>query len=185
MIDDVVLLKARSELARLNGELRELHLEEERCKLKRSRLEGDKARVQALVDLCELTQRLAKKPQEQISPSFHLEDCHGAKLVIVDKPPAPPVGASKPARRKHKPDGLPTITEMVTVVLREIPGLRAPEIADTIRKRWWPSLDTATIRSLVWRMVRSGHLTQQDGRYALTGAGHRQNGSGHDVSVAK
>jgi hypothetical protein len=100
----------------------------------------------------------------------------------MPRPPAPVV--EKPtARRKHKPDGLPTIAEMVTAVLKQTSGLRAPEIADAIRKRWWPNLDTATIRSLVWRMVRSGHLTQQDDHYALNGTGHRQTGSGHDVSV--
>jgi hypothetical protein len=38
MLTDVVLLKARLELTRLNGELHALHLEEERAKLKRSRL---------------------------------------------------------------------------------------------------------------------------------------------------
>jgi hypothetical protein len=46
----------------------------------------DKARIQSLVDLSELAQRLAGKPPERVEPSFRLEDCHGAKLVIVDKP---------------------------------------------------------------------------------------------------
>ena len=82
-------------------------------------------------------------------------------------------------RRKHKPDGLPTIATMITAVLKETSGLRAPEIADTIRKRWWPNLGTATIRSLAWRMVRSGHLTQQDGHYRIKGAGHNGNHDGN------
>jgi len=52
MLDTAILVKARSELGRLNNELHALHLEEERAKVKRSRLEADKARVQVLVDMC-------------------------------------------------------------------------------------------------------------------------------------
>jgi hypothetical protein len=58
MISTETLRKAHLEITRLNRELHALHLEEERCKLKRSRLESDKARVQSLVDLCELAQIL-------------------------------------------------------------------------------------------------------------------------------
>jgi hypothetical protein len=82
-------------------------------------------------------------------------------------------------RRKRKPAGLPTIAAMVEAILRETPGLRAPEIAAAIRKRWWPDLNTAAIRSLAWRMVRSGHLTQQDGHYRIKGAGHNGNHDGN------
>jgi hypothetical protein len=72
---------------------------------------------------------------------------------------------------------------MITAVLKETPNLRPPEIADFIRKWWWPDLPTPTVSTTAWRMVRSGHLTQQDGRYALKETGHRQNGSGHGVIV--
>jgi hypothetical protein len=98
----------------------------------------------------------------------------------LPNPPASPVDA----RRKHKPAGLPSIATMIAAVLKETPNLRPPEIADFIRKQWWPDLQTPVISTTVWRMVRSGHLSQQDGRYALNGTSHRQNGSGHDVSVA-
>jgi hypothetical protein len=101
-----------------------------------------------------------------------------AELRSLPRPPAHPVDA----RRKHKPDGLPSIAAMITAVLKETPGLRPPEIADFIRQKWWPDLQTPTVSTTAWRMVRSGHLTQQDGRYALNGTGPRQNGSGHDVS---
>jgi hypothetical protein len=94
-----------------------------------------------------------------------------------------PVHTPVDARRKHKPDGLPSVAAMITAVLKETPNLRPPEIADLIRKQWWPDLPTPTVSTTVWRMVRSGHLTQQDGRYALNGTGHRRNGSGHNVSV--
>lgn len=102
---------------------------------------------------------------------------------VSQLPPNPPAHPAD-ARRKHKPDGLPSITAMITAVLRETPGLRAPEIADFIRKQWWPDLQTPTISTTAWRMLQAGHLVQQDGHYALNGTSHRQNGSGHTVSVA-
>lgn len=129
-------------------------------------------------------------------------------LVLSVQPPAVPAAAPMPpcrvvmqmptpactaqggaverptGRRKHKPDGLPTIAAMITATLKETPGLRPAEIADVIRKKWWPDLQTPTISTTAWRMVRSGHLTQQDGRYSISGTGPRQNGSGHDVPVA-
>lgn len=167
MIDTEILLKARSELSRLNGELRELHLEEERCKLKRSRLEGEKTCVQALVDFCELAQRLVQKPSEPANPSFHIEDCHGAKLVIVDKP----IGAAAPApdpRQKHKPAGLPTMAEMVLAVLeREIEGLRPCDIAKAVRQSYWPGAPSAEVGATAWRLAGRGRLERVSGRYKL------------------
>jgi hypothetical protein len=108
--------------------------------------------------------------------------------VVLQTPAPGNVPQPNPAslvdrRRKHKPDGLPSITAMIAAVLKETPGLRPSEIADFIRKQWWPDLQTPTISTTAWRMVRSGHLTQHDGRYALSGAGPRQNGAGHSVPV--
>src|SRR6516162_10311931 len=90
MIDTATLTKARNEIGRLNRELAELHLEEERCRLRRGRLEGEKTRVQTLVDMAELAQRLAEKP-DHASPAFRIETAvSGAKVVVVDKLSAPP-----------------------------------------------------------------------------------------------
>ena len=44
MIDTVTLAKARSEIGRLNQELVDLHIEEDRLKLRRARVENEKAR---------------------------------------------------------------------------------------------------------------------------------------------
>jgi hypothetical protein len=166
MIDDAVLLKARSELTRLNGELRELHLEEERCKLKRSRLEGDKTRVQALVDMCELAQRLVGKPSEPANPSFHLEDVNGAKLVVVNKPIG--AAAAAPGRQRHKPAGLPTMAQMVLAVLeREVDGMRPRDIAQAVRGTWWPDAPPAEVGATAWRLAGQGRLERSGGRYKL------------------
>ena len=170
-----LLPKARSELTRLNGELRELHLEEERCKLKRSRIEGDKARVQALVDICELAQRLTGKSLEQAGPLFHIEECHGDKLVVVETPAAPlsaAVAAKSAQRQKRKPDGLPTVIEMVLAVLKAAEGsMRPRDIAEIAQRTWWSELPSAAVNVAVCKLANSGRLEKDGHHYRLNGHG--------------
>jgi hypothetical protein len=171
MIDALTLTAARNEITRLNRELAELHLEEERCKLKRGRLESEKARVQSLVDIAELIQRLADKAVDH-TPAFHVETANGAKFVVVDKPDPAPI-AEVPKRQRLKPDGLPTVAVMIITALQQAGKAERPaEIADYVRHRWWPDLPTTTINVLAWRMAKAGRLTHQDGRYGLNGIGH-------------
>jgi len=175
MDDEAAKLKA--ELAELNAKCQLARDNEVRYALQRSRLETERA--QLLVKLVEATTTAV--------PAAVL----AAPYRVVLQMPAPenvPRPLPNPAslvdrRRKHKPDGLPSIAAMITATLKETPNLRPTEIADLIRKQWWPDLQTPTISTTAWRMVRSGHLTQQDGRYALNGAGPRQNGSCPNVSV--
>jgi hypothetical protein len=61
---------------------------------------------------------------------------NAAALWPSPNQPAHPVDA----RRRHKPPNLPSVATMITAVLKETPGLRPPEIADLIRKRWWPEI---------------------------------------------
>jgi len=171
MIDLQTLAKARNEVARLNRELTELRLEEERCRLRRGRLEGEKARVQALVDMAELAQRLAEKPDTAV-PAFHIENVSGAKLVVFDKPAAAPPTLES-SRRKLKPDGLPPVSAMVVTALRETGKASRPvEIADFVRQRWWSTVPTEIINTTVWHMAKVGKLIRRDGYYGLNGVGH-------------
>jgi hypothetical protein len=170
MIDTVTLAKARTEIGRLNRELAELHLEEERCKLRRTRLEGEKAKVQALVDMVELMQRLVQTPADPATPSFHIETVAGAKVVIVDKPVAP---TTPTQRHKLKPNGLPSTSTMIVMALQASGKAQRPvEIADYVRNRWWPTLATPVINTQVWHMAKIGKLTCRDGYYGLNGIGH-------------
>jgi hypothetical protein len=173
MIDPQTLAKARNEVARLNRELAELHLEEERCRLRRGRLEGEKTRVQTLVDMAELAQRLAEKP-DHASPAFHIETAvSGAKVVVVDKLSAPPSPEAGQPRRKLKPEGLPPVSVMVVTALRETGKASRPvEIADFVRRRWWSTAPTEIINTTVWHMAKAGKLIGRDGYYGLNGVGH-------------
>jgi hypothetical protein len=178
-MDEVIRL--RTELDELNLKCQTARDNEVRYALQRSRLEAERAKL--LVKLVEATATTAVPAAVLAAPY---------RVVLQTPTPVPdnvavlrslPTAHPVDPRRKHKPAGLPSIATMIAAVLKETPNLRPPEIADFVRKRWWPELQTPVISTTVWRMVRSGHLTQQDGRYALNGTSHRENGSGHDVSI--
>jgi hypothetical protein len=173
MIDDSELFRrANREIVRLNRELDAIHEDEERCKLRRSRIEAQKAQVQRFLDQANLVRRLAAQPDAPTKPAVHLEKLAcGANLVHVVMPKKPPI---EPAdRRKVKPDGLPTVPTMIVTALRETgKAIRPAEIADFVRHRWWSAASTKAITTTAWQMAKAGKLTHHDGRYGLNGAGH-------------
>ena len=122
MDDEAAKLKA--ELAELNAKCQLARDNEVRYALQRSRLETERA--QLLVKLVEATTTAV--------PAAVL----AAPYRVVLQMPAPenvPRPLPNPAslvdrRRKHKPDGLPSIAAMITATLKETPNLRPTEIAD-------------------------------------------------------
>jgi hypothetical protein len=79
--------------------------------------------------------------------------------------------STKPSR---KPDGLPTVIEMATVILSDAasrgqPWLDASQIADEIKKRWWPDAETAFVTPQIWRAATKRNVFRKEGtRYALS-----------------
>ena len=186
MLDDTLKSKVNREVGRINGALCDLREEEESLRIRKARLEIEMRQAIAMRDMFEVLGRLEKLPPNAFEQYLAQQPTAATNkpVPLVSAPRlVEPAHTSVDARHKHKPADLPSIATMITAVLKETPNLRPPEIADLIRKQWWPDLPTPTISTTVWRMVRSGHLTQQDGRYALNGTGHRQNGSGHGVSI--
>jgi hypothetical protein len=166
MIDPKTLSKARTELNRLARELTELSLEEERCRIRRTRLEGERARIQALIDTEALLARLAAMPD----PVFRIEPVNGVQFVkpVATPPPAPVTTANA-----GKPKGLPSTANMVMDAVRDLGKAERPAaIAEYVRERWWPDAPTKTICSTVWQLAQTGKLACHDGRYGLVnGAG--------------
>jgi hypothetical protein len=163
MIDTVTLAKARSEIGRLNQELVDLHIEEDRLKLRRARVENEKARVQSVIDLAETVRRLAEIPVGPTVPSFHIERVAGARVVVVDRP----------VRRSTKPAGLPSLSVMVVTALQDSGKAEKPAaITAYVRQRWWPALSVKTLNAQVWHMAKAGKLIRRDGYYGLNGVGH-------------
>jgi hypothetical protein len=180
MIDDDIVRRAYIEIGRLNRELSAIHEDEERCKLRRSRIEAQKAQVQLFVDQANLARRLAAQPDDPTKPIVHIEKLAcGANLVRVEAPKEPsPPEAEYGGRRKVKPDGLPSTAAMIVTALKETGRASRPvEIAEFVRRRWWPAATTKTIATTVCQMAKTGKLTHHDGRYGLNGVSH--NGAGH------
>jgi hypothetical protein len=185
--DELLSRRALAEIGRLNRELHALHEEEERCKLRRSRLEAQKAAVQHFFDQHQLARRLAAQSDDPARPIVHIERHCGVGILRVEAPKEPPQQAvtarATLERRKIKPDGLPTIAAMILVALRETGKASRPaEITEFVRKRWWAEAPIKTITTTAWQMADAGKLLHHDGRYGLNtvgtnGAGH--NGAGH------
>jgi hypothetical protein len=155
--DEIAKLKA--ELHSLNCRIQAERNDEIRHALNRTRLENERA--QALVKLMDAHAPLAAMPPS--APAV-------AKAVVVDAPSPP----SEPdLRRKVKPDGLPPVSAMIVTALQATGKASRPvEIADYVRKRWWPTLATAVINTQAWHLAKIGKLTCRDGYYGLNGVGH-------------
>ena len=49
---------------------------------------------------------------------------------------------------------------------------RPVEIAEYVRKRWWPALPARTVNAQVWHMAKAGKLVRFNGHYRLNSAYH-------------
>jgi hypothetical protein len=82
-------------------------------------------------------------------------------MVVFDKP-AP--------RRKVKPDGLPPLTVMITAASQEAGKPEKPtEVADFVRKRWWPDVPTGVVGTQLWQLAKKRKLVNHGGSYGLNG----------------
>jgi hypothetical protein len=73
-------------------------------------------------------------------------------------------------KRGPKPEGTPTVTEMIIAVLRanqKSRGLEPKEIADAIANRWWPDVTINAVGPIAWRMYKLGRLVKRSSRYSL------------------
>jgi hypothetical protein len=72
--------------------------------------------------------------------------------------------------RAPKPQGTPTVSEMIISVLRtnqKSRGLEPKEIADAIASRWWPDVTINAVGPIAWRMWKVGALAKRASRYSL------------------
>jgi hypothetical protein len=72
-----------------------------------------------------------------------------------------------------KPDGTPTITDMILRVVIEAfqggltAGLQPKEMTRRIRGKWWPDARGSQISSIAWRLEKRGLLVKDGPRYKL------------------
>jgi hypothetical protein len=166
-----------AEIAKLKAELEALNLQcqlardhEIRHALQRTRLET--ARMQLILKIVDAIASSAGdisaapiKPMVKARPD-------AIRTVTI---PAKPVRMSAVKhRRKRKPSGLPTLTNMILAVLEngadETPdGMRPRDIANTIRKMWWPDIRTRVVGAAVWKLAGKGRLEKSGSFYKLNG----------------
>jgi hypothetical protein len=172
----VAALKA--ELQILDGRIQAERNDEVRHGLLRGRLEAERAHL-----LVKLMEAIAGDTKPTTSSDY-------ATFVTLappsTMPPAPSFSASLPTatRQALKPDGTPTVRKMVAAALedaasRGLHQLRPRDITEFIRQRWWPSVESSSITSTVWRMAKDGKLYAENGRYGMVktngSAGHENN----------
>jgi len=96
-------------------------------------------------------------------------DIEIALRVIEKYAPAEMETKSDGGRGAARPNGLPTLFEMVTYVLRdaESNGLTSSEIVAKIRARYWPGLISSQIMPSVYRFVKEKRLGKRGDKFHL------------------
>jgi hypothetical protein len=87
-------------------------------------------------------------------------------------------GGKKKKEARIKPEGIPTMPEMIVGALRDAfdrgkPWLQAHEIRDFISQRWWKEVDLNAVGPIVWRMAtkdKTKIVVRTDAGYALAKA---------------
>jgi hypothetical protein len=94
---------------------------------------------------------------------FHSRPDYSGILPAHPSPVAPEADLKKPA-------GIPRMSEMIITVLREydlIGPMEPKEIAEWIRKRWWPEAPSTSVGPTAWRMWKEGRLIKEGAAYSL------------------
>lgn len=187
-MDAVAVLRA--ELDELNLKCQTARDNEVRFALQRSRLETERA--QLLVKLMEAMgppgvapiaapapyritvgpAAAVKAPLLVIQPPEHSLKLDPPRFVAaavqppIEKPIEKPTATIVPLHKK--PDGLPTLNDMIVTTLKGIgDGLRPIQIVQSIRREWWKDMPPERVYQSLYRLVQHGRLQKHGDRYKL------------------
>lgn len=164
------IARAKDEIFALGRKIEVARNEELRFGQQRTRLEAERSRIQAFVDMCEMAQRFDVAPIHAGQPAVTVTSpdnrLSGSKLRTVAYPKA------KPRYSPTKPKGAPTVARMIVAALEDAasrghPQLQPREIADFVRGKWWPNVGGSSISTAAWRMAQNGRLQSNGGLYRL------------------
>lgn len=91
-------------------------------------------------------------------------------LRVLDKyAPAETEVKSEGGQGAPRPEGLPTLFEMVSFALRDSAphGLTAAEIVHKMRARYWPGLVNQQVMPSVYRFVKESRLAKRGDKFYL------------------
>lgn len=128
------------------------------------------------IDSTEVTLRALREEREELAKAVEVFSRFADDEELA---PAPGpnlegrrVESEVPKRMDEKPDGTPTLAEMILQTLSEantrgVPSMAPKEITAAIRQRWWPAARAESVGSVAWRMADRKQLAKEDGRYSL------------------
>jgi hypothetical protein len=167
MVSEIAQLKTDIEALNLQCQLARDH--EIRYALQRNRLEAD--RIRLLIKLVEAQSTPLLPSTQPIRSAYSV--IMTPTQIVHDVEKSPRNGVTHEPRQQHKPPGLPTVFNMVMSVLGsdDAPeeGMAPCEITNIIRNKWWPTVKTTQINSMVWRLAKEGRLHHSNHRYRLNG----------------
>jgi hypothetical protein len=165
MFDEALKSRVNREVGRLNGELHDLHEQEESLKIRRSRLEVEMRQALAARDMFELLGRLDRQPAAVRLEPVMPEHPEGPQFVVTVTPPP---DATPAAPSASKPQGLPSVPEMILQALVDAAdGLRPRDITQTIRREWWADMPADRVPVTAFRMAKEGRLAKDGNKYRL------------------
>jgi hypothetical protein len=99
-------------------------------------------------------------------------------MSVINSESNPPVrreehiAAAESPDAVGKPEGIPTIPEMIREAIQHArdlgaPGLRPKELTSYIRGRYWATMPDAAAGPIAWRMFKRGELGKDGAYYSL------------------
>ena len=154
--------KAKSDLDNFAKAINKLDNEIQRLQSERNRLATGQSRVRAFV---EMYGHYVTKAEENDNDGES-----GKSLAVKPKPLRRRVRLNP--KVQSKPGGTPTVPQMIkeallTAAIEDKEGLAPREMADYIRKKYWPHAKGERISPIAWRMWKSGELLKDGETYRL------------------
>ncbi len=89
----------------------------------------------------------------------------------TDAPGGAAPNGHDPADTARKPDGIPTMPEMIIQAISNAAaggrGLEPKKMTEYIDKRWWPGVPGNAVSPIAWRMHKRKELAKRGSRYYL------------------
>jgi hypothetical protein len=91
----------------------------------------------------------------------------------AESEPEPALEPEQAAESSGKPEGIPTMPEMIVAALKDakangLKGLEPKDMAAFIATKWWPAVPINAVGPVAWRMYNNkDRLTKRQSRYFL------------------
>lgn len=107
---------------------------------------------------------------ERVLASLDADDQPELVLEPVTEPDPEPANSN--VEQSGKPDGIPTMPEMITEALRDakargLKGLEPKDIAAYIASKWWPGVKINNVGPIAWRLYKNSRLAKRQAKYRL------------------